>query len=489
MAITFENIPGNQRVPGTYLEISPRNPLPEGSVGRMLLVGVPASTITITNDGQGENNAPRLVQVSSVSEAERLYGVGSQLASMISAALANTTNASIWAYAINPASGATAWNQELTITFEGGGSSTTGGTVTTIINGIRVVSQVSGDVTAVAGQIVSDVNANTSLPVTATNVAGVITFTSKFVGVLGNFTQITGDNGTTDVAFSFATPSVGTNDITFDPTVLGDAQFDTIVLPEATTALLDTVKTLVESRWEATGAQRRIYGHVWAARRGTVTTHETFLTARNDEHATVLCYEDGNPTPEYIMAAAYAARGHQSLVSDAALPLTGLNLRGVFPPALVSSPFNGRDRNTLLNAGGATVRYESGEVLIERAVNTASGTNLPVWRDVQTPYTLMVCLRTFANFADTNYARVKLVGDGEQVAVGSRTVSPNSIRLDTLGVYDLLIERGLCENAAQFEMDLVVERATDDVTRVNMTLPLNLVNQLRVLAVQVNFTL
>ena len=487
MAITFENIPGNQRVPGTYLEISPRNPLPEGSVGRMLLVGVPVSAVTVTDDGQGVNEAPRLIQVSSVSEAERLYGAGSPLAGMVSAALSNTTNASIWAYAINPASGATAWTQELTITFPSGSERI--GFVTTIINGIRVVSQVIGDVTMVANQIVADVNANTDLPVTAGNVAGVITFTSKFVGDLGNFTQITGDNDTTDIVFSFATPSVGTNTITFDPTVLGEGQFDTIVLPEASAALLDTVKTLVESRWEATGAQRRIYGHVWAARRGTATTHATFLGARNDEHATVLCYEDGNPTPDYIMAAAYAARGHQSLVSDAALPLTGLNLRGVFSPALVSGPFNGRDRNTLLNAGGATVRYESGEVLIERAVNTASGANLPTWRDVQTPYTLMVCLRTFANFADTNYARVKLVGNGEQVAVGSRTVSPNSIRLDTLGVYDLLVERGLCENAAEFEMLLVVERDPNDVTRVNMTLPLNLVNQLRVLAVQVNFTL
>ena len=478
MAISFDNVPNNIEVPSTYLEIDNQNPFAQGSIGRILLVGTPSMGTTVSDDN-------RLMQVSSTGQAASLYGEGSALYNMVAAALQNSTSANIWCYAIE-SSVDSQWSQLLTVSLPG--SAVNGsGTVALSINGVRLNIQVSGSDSAIAGIITSEVNRITSLPVTAVASNAEITFTEKTEGEVGNGNLITGlGNSSVTLTFAAATPATGI--ITFDPDVLGDAQFDTVVLQDSSTILLDAVKSLMELRWEATGTQRRIFGHAWAGSKDSFANHQTFLNARSDEHATVLTLEENNPTPAHVMVAAFAARGHQSLVADPALPFTGLNLRGVYMPALASQTFNFRERNALLASGGATIRYENGEVQIERAVTTATGSNLPDWHDVQTVYSLIAFSRGVGDWADQNYERVKLVGNADfNQSAGSRVVSPNSIKLDLIGVYQQFVTRGICEDSAGFASTLVVERPTDNQNRINVFMRPNFVNALRVLAIKVSF--
>jgi phage tail sheath gpL-like len=50
-----------------------------------------------------------------------------------------------------------------------------------------------------------------------------------------------------------------------------------------------------------------------------------------------------------------------------------------------------------------------------------------------------------------------------------------------------LEEAGLVENIDQFKADLIVDRDASDPNRVNALLPPDIVNQMRVLAAQVQF--
>jgi phage tail sheath gpL-like len=87
------------------------------------------------------------------------------------------------------------------------------------------------------------------------------------------------------------------------------------------------------------------------------------------------------------------------------------------------------------------------------------------------------------------FPRHKLCDDNTNFGPGQAMATPSMIRGETFAWFKSMEEIGLVENAADFKDKLLVERAPNDPCRVNVQLPPNLVNQLRVMAVRISFRL
>ncbi|WP_304947382.1 phage tail sheath C-terminal domain-containing protein, partial [uncultured Parasutterella sp.] len=72
---------------------------------------------------------------------------------------------------------------------------------------------------------------------------------------------------------------------------------------------------------------------------------------------------------------------------------------------------------------------------------------------------------------------------------GQAVVTPSIIRGELIAMYTKLEDKAIVENADLFAKYLVVERNADDPNRIDVLLPPDLVNQLRVFAVLAQFRL
>ena len=83
----------------------------------------------------------------------------------------------------------------------------------------------------------------------------------------------------------------------------------------------------------------------------------------------------------------------------------------------------------------------------------------------------------------------KLANDGTRFGAGQAVVTPNVIRAELIAAYRNLEYQAIVENADLFAENLVVERDVNDVNRLNVLFPPDLVNQLRIFAVLAQFRL
>ena len=273
---------------------------------------------------------------------------------------------------------------------------------------------------------------------------------------------------------------------------LGDEPFDFIASPYTHTTSLDALKGFMDDQTGRWAWSRQLYGHVFAARRGTVSDLSTFGNARNDPHVTVMGYA-ASPTPPWEWAAALTAQAAKSLRIDPARPLQTLPLVGVLAPT-VSARFTMSERQILLFDGVATFTTGTdGTVRIERAITTyqvnAYGQPDPSFLDVETLFTLATVLRRLRSVITTKYARHKLANDGTTFGAGQAIVTPKIIKAELIAQYSEMETLGLVENMAAFKANLIVERDPTDPNRLNVLYPPDLVNQLRVFAVLAQFRL
>ena len=87
------------------------------------------------------------------------------------------------------------------------------------------------------------------------------------------------------------------------------------------------------------------------------------------------------------------------------------------------------------------------------------------------------------------FPRYKLANDGTNYAPGQAIVTPKIVRAELIALFRDWEAAGLVENLDQFKNDLIVERNTTDVNRVDVLLPPDIINQFRVFAAQIQFRL
>lgn len=175
MSVSFNNIPSNIRVPLFYAEVDNSQANSAQEVQRTLIIGQMLAA------GTADDNV--LEFVSRTDDAKTLYGAGSILARMHEIYRGIDPFGEVWCVGVPDASGTQATGT-LVLT----GPATAAGTINLYIAGQKIAVGVSsGDsITTIGDAIEAAVNAEASLPVTADNVAGTITFTAKHDGTLGN---------------------------------------------------------------------------------------------------------------------------------------------------------------------------------------------------------------------------------------------------------------------------------------------------------------
>jgi phage tail sheath gpL-like len=505
--VSFERIPSSIRVPLFYVEVSARQASYFSQNQVSLLFG------PMLPSGLAQPLAP--VVVSQFDTAVGLFGAGSILADMVNVFRKNDSMGELWCI---PHAEDTAWvAAQTTMTITVAGPVGAGaGTLFVYVAGLRIpVYVANGDDQVMIATKVSDaINAEPFCLVRATLMAaGMVQIDARNRGVLGNFIDVSinyrgipgGEFMPANVTIAMPTLQGGVGEAPMDDiiTAMADDEYDFICSPYNDAVSLDKLDELmndVTGRWSW---DRQIYGGVFSARMASATlagspptnypSNIEFGRTRNGPHVYILAHAENNPSPHWQRAAALTGQAAVALRIDPARPLQTLPLVGVYPPQR-GKDYRLSDKNSLLYAGmGIEMTDFGGQVRIQRCVSTyqknAWNQPDPSWLDVQTAYTLMYIIRFLRQRLLQKFPRHKLANDGTPFGAGQAVATPSIIRGELVAAYSELQYLGMVENIDAFKAHLIVERNATDPNRVDILFPPDLVNQLRVLALLVEFRL
>lgn len=490
MAIGFDTIPGpgTLRKPGVYSEIDNSQAVrgPQSIQYRRLIIGQKLAS--------GSATPLQLVRVTSAAQADTLFGAGSMLAGMVRAAFAQDTYTELQVMPVEDNGSGVAAEGTLTFT----GPATTSGTVHLMIAGRSVdVGVASGDAaSAIATATAAAINAASDMPVTAAADTGVVTITSRHKGEAGNtidarVNYYDGQAMPDGITLTIAAMSGGTGnpDLANALAAIGDEWFHTWAVPYSDAATLADIKTELDSRfaWD-----REIEAHAFVAARGTQGTLGALGESHNNPHL-VIVMANSEPMPAYEKAAELMAIGAYYLAIDPARPVQNLPFKWCLPPA-ASDRFTNEERNLLLFDGIATTKVDAGGVMqIERLITTykqnSAGANDISYLDSETLFTLMFIRHDWRDYILRKYPRHKLANDGTRYGLGQPVVTPTVMKAEAIAKFREWEEIGLVENIDDFKANLISERNISDPNRLDMLLPPDLVNQLRIVANKIQFRL
>lgn len=487
--IPFNRLPPNQRAPFFYAEFDNSMANRATAIQRTLLIGQMLTSAT-------PPFSPGIPQrVSSDSAVAGMCGSGSMLHNMMTAYLANDTAAEIWILPLaDAATGMTAAKGGIQIT---SGASATG-VLSLYIAGMRVqLTVVASDApAAVAAVIVTAVNAQSQLPVTAAvKATDSVEFTAKNKGAHGNMIDIrlnyqgtAGGEETPAGLGVVITPmsgGAGAPELVGALGNLQDREFDFIVNPYTDTTSLDALKTFLSDTVGRWAYNQQIYGHSFSAISGTYGTLAAAGELRNNQHETLLGITD-SPTPDYLWAAAHTGAIAPSLRSDPGRPTQTLTISGVLAPPLESRLML-TERNNLLFSGISTFNVaDDGSVQVEKTISTYQknkfGDPDDSYLNIETLFTLMFVTRFLRTQITSKFGRMKLASDGTRFAPGSAIVTPNVIRAELIAQYRTLEWNGYVQDSAAFAKTLLVERNSSNTKRIDVLWTGTLIDQLEIFA-------
>lgn len=488
MTISFNQIPSNIRVPFLYAEFDNSNAIQGANlqVYRALVLGMKLSSGTATA------NVP--VRVTSATQAKTLFGAGSQLAHMFEKWFKNNSSTEAWAIPQAENGAGVAATSTLTIT----GPATAAGAINLYVGGRKLsIAVASGDsANTIASSIVSAITAASDYPVSASASTNVVTLTYKHKGLVGNEIDVRlnyfegealpAGVGVAIVAFASGTLNP---DLSAAISAMGDVQYHVIASGYVDAASLTDLEAELVDRF---GPIRMIEGMLFAAKNVGHSSLLTFGDGRNSPHVSVVgVYK--YPTAPYEIAAAIAGVAALQGALDPARPMQTLALSDIKGPA-PAERFIWSERNLLLFDGISTLNVDAGGVVrIERLitmyqVNPANAPD-PSYLDVETLLTLSYLRFDFRTYMLLKYPRHKLADDGTRYGAGQAVITPKVGKAEAVAKFRQWEELGLVENFNQFKEQLIVERNTGDVNRLDFMLPPDLINQLRVMGVKFGFLL
>jgi phage tail sheath gpL-like len=488
--INFTNYPVSNRVPGVFQEIDPSHANTGGTLQAALIIGQQLAAGTLTP------NVPVLSM--GINDTAAKAGAGSQLALMLARYRQHDPYSPVWLLPLADAAGGTA----ATGSFLFAGTATASGTLPVYVGDVLTnVGVAVGDAaTVVATNVRAALAAVPSLPTTGAVTSATVTLTAQNKGLCGNDIPLSlaplgaagGQSIPAGITCTITQMSGGAANPTLTTALgnLGTQTFDFIACPYNDTtslAALATFMNFATGRWSPLVA---LYGHVFAAFRGTYGTAYTFLTALDDAHLTVIPFGASSLTPYWLWAAALAGAAGQGLQGDnCVVPLRQVPLY-VSPPAQADL-FTTQQQNLLLYAGGTTfIVTPSGQVQPQKVITTyqlnAAGVADNSYLNVERMYTLAQVLRLRAAFLLTQFGRKALVSNSVPIQQGSNRVSAATIQAAVVAFqYYLQDQRGLVQNAAAFAQNVVVNNAGNGM--VSILSPDDLTNQLDVIAILVQF--
>lgn len=503
MTVSFNNIPSDIYVPLFYAEMD--NSAANTATGekRALLIGLKTAA------GSAQVNKPMLV--STASKAKALFGAGSQLALMVAAYRNQDQTGELWCLAQEVSDDDSAEDVIVGTKAAGSivitGTALAAGTIALYVGAVKVPVNIAAGATAadIAQLVAQTINSKSDMPVVA-EVDSVdttkVNVEAKGFGAYGNDIKLglnlqaaTGGESTPNgIAVALEQLASGTGIVDYETAfdALGDETYTYVGIGDSDTTSLDAVKTEfndASGRWSYSKMQ---YGHVFTAKRGDDASLVTFGKTRNDQHVSIFGIEANHPNPVWEIAAAVTGREAVYISIDPARPTQTGPLVGISFPA-IEDRFNMQERNTLLHNGIATLYVSGGYNRIERAVTTYQtnmfGDSDNSYLDSETLFTLAEITTRLKTAITSKYPRHKLANDGTRFGPGQAIVTPNVIRSELIAQYKAMEFEGLVENADLFAQYLIVERNVNDPNRVDVLLPPDLVNQLRVFAMLNQFRL
>ena len=482
--ISFELVPNNLRVPGAYAEINNDFAI-QGLVGQpytALIAGQMFSTGTAT--------AGQQVQVTSPEQAAVLFGEGSMIHRMVSRYKDNDEfTKTICIPVLDDAAGSAA-ERPLTVT----ASSVQAGTIYLYIAGELVKVGVSqGDsASVIASAIAAEIEAQ-KLPLGASVSSDVVTLTAKHKGENGKSIDVrvnyyADQSLPSGVSIDIGAVSGGTGnpDITDVIAAMADTWFNVLVMPWTDSANMAALAVELSDRF---GPMVAMDGVAFCAYRGNHSQLTTFGQGGNSAHISVL-ESNGYPINPEERAAMYAAQVGFSAQNDPARPFQTLPLKGDLPPS-VNERFTLSERNLLLFDGVSICKTDAGGVVrIERSITmyteNEAGAPDPSYLDVNTLYTLSYLRYSWRARVLQKYPRFKLGKDGSR---GDKVMTPKLMKSEMVALAGDWADQGLIESVEQFKNDLHVSIDANDPNRLNMILPPDLMNQLRIIASRIDFRL
>ena len=523
MPISFDQIPAQWRMPLFWAEVDPSMaglPIvrqPALLVGSMIADptddtiypgGSEAALPAGVKAGDAVPNVPKPIGTQAV--ADKSYGQGSELALMVQAFLANNFAHELWCLPVPPPPGATAAAAKISVA----GAATEAGVIHLYIAGHHIDSIVIGTTDtpdSIATIIAARINEDTTLPVVATSTAAEVTVTCKTRGVLGNditlqlnyYGKIGGEELPPGVTITMpqrlgsgtgAVVGAGVPDFDDGIAALGEHEYDFVALPYTdSNTLFD-----FEQEWgfEDTGRwgwMRQLYGTIFSAKRGTYSDLILFGETRNSGVVSIMGVEMESASPVYEWCAAYCAKAARAFTNDPARPLQTLSLNRI-KAAQRDLQFILPELNSLSGVGIATQKTGVDGVTRIMRETTTYQLNLYGFSDdayelASTMHTLTRLIRNQRHEITSNFPRHKLANDGTRYGVGQKIVTPKVIKAHLISQYRIDEFNGLVEDVQAFKQHLIVERDPNNPNRLNVLYPPDLVNQLRVYAVLVQFRL
>lgn len=491
MTIQFKNVPGNLRLPLFYAELDASRANTASRAQRSLLIGQKTGAGTLTAD------LPVIAR--SQSESRAAAGAGSILAAMIDAYRAADSFGELWLLPLADDGSGTAATG--TITFSG--TTTATGTLSLYIAGQRLQLVIASGQSAaqVAATVNTAIAAAIDLPVTSVVNTAVVTLTAKNKGECGNDIDVRvnyrgtagGEALPTGLGAAIVAMANGATNpsLTTGLANLLDKEFDFIACSLTDATSLAAIAALLNDTTGRWSWSVQVYGHCWIAKRGTAGAVASFATALNNQHLTVIPYNDA-PSPPWAWSSAFMGASAVALRADAGLTLQSLTVPGLLPPPLASRYAASARNNTLLYGGCSSWDVDAtGTVVIENIVTTyvtnAQGQADDSYLEVEDMYLLPFVLRRMRDVVNTKYARVKLADVGVRLLPGRPVVTTDTIRGDLIAAYRQLEAEGFVQDADAFSRDLIVERNATNRNRVDVLWPAILINNLRVFALLAQF--
>nr|WP_240357500.1 phage tail sheath C-terminal domain-containing protein [Pectobacterium brasiliense] len=416
------------------------------------------------------------VNVFSDEEAATLFGRGSMAHMMSAEAIGCNSYLQLQIVGVSDAVAATAATGTLTLT----GTATASGTVSAFVGAMRIDVAVSADDTAatVAAALNTAIGKKTALPVTAAVAAGAVTLTAKNKGAAGNDITLRIASTATGVTAAAASMTGGDVDPDVGPALAAvfAAGHDIIVSPYATQTALTALRTHLDNVSGPLEQRGAIGVAGWPK---SLSTGSTLAASINNGRITSGWHNGSVKTPAQI-AAAYAAVIASE--EDPARPLNTLAMNTLDVTALSARPGRNEQENALYN--GLTP-FEIGpgdKVQIVRAISTytknADGVDDVSLLDITTIRTLDYVRKACRERITLRFPRDKL---------SSRT--PDRVRSELLDVLYKLEELEIIENVDAYKDQLIVERDSQDVNRLNARIPADIVNGLHVFAGRIDLLL
>jgi phage tail sheath gpL-like len=498
MTIVLEQVPAASRVPFVSIEFSAKNAVQglQKKPYRALIIGPRHPTAS----GILPVLTPRLI--TSEGQAQQFFGAGSILSNMVARWFSLNRQTELWAVAVGETDIGASASRLVTIS----GPSTEAGSVYLYVAGRRLAVPIGAGLTAaqVATAVVNRINSLPTLPcsssaVTDSGATATFTLTAKGGGSLGSEIPLAwnfgegeafpaGVSGAPANYFKLGS-GVGEPELAEVWSAIGPSQFDIIVQPWVTPAELTATEQELALRW---GPQKQNDGLAISATSVDANAAIALGITRNSPHVSVLS-AFRSPHPSYEWASALGAIAAIEGAADPARPLQRIALTGLLAPKQIDLPPI-ETRNLMLFSGVSTHTVDAfGVPQIERLITTyqknTAGTPDSAYLDVETVLTLSFLRWSLRNRILGKYPRHKLADDGTRFSAGQLIVTPKILKAECVALFGEWEANGLVEGVGQFKRDIQVERNTSDPTRVDMILPPNLVNQLRIVGAQIGFLL